>query len=184
MVRTRLTRLWRLIYPVVAFAGGAVALISFLFGDLAEILDRLEPYQTPIIGTSAIIFFVCFYSWLTWLWGRIVAGEIRGRIRKRRDRRRFRTLVGSIAALKQRLHWRPARIGPGEYLDVVIERQDVLSSRLAEITIPTPVRPEIPDYAWEFEKWDMYLDVLLPLAVVGDIDEARMVLGRIEQSQE
>ena len=181
-MRERLVRIGKLAVQVVAVGGGLVALISFFFGDLGEILGRLEPYQTPIIGGMSAIVLLAVNAWIYWIVGREIWCGIRGWIRKRRDSRQLRNLIRSIVSLKQVVYWRSVRLGSDEgYLDVVIRRQDEVSIRLAEIGIPVPVRPENPNYAWELERWAMYLDILLPLAIKGDIDEARMVLHRLEE---
>ncbi len=191
-MREQLIRIGKVISSVVAVVGGAVALVTFFFGDLNEVLGRLAPYRTSIIGVTGLVALLAVYVWVFWmcgkaLWmlGRATWRGIHGWLQKRRDRRQLRDFVKSIAALKQFVHRHYARHeSHGKYLDIVMRRQDELTSKLAEIGIPYPVRPETPNYVWELERWAMYLDMLLPLAVVGDIDEARMILSRVEEPSE
>ena len=186
-VKERLTRIWKFTYPIVAFVGGVAALVSFFFGDLGEVLRRLEPYQTPIIAGVAIVFFICYYIWVCWLIVPVIVREIRGWVQKRKDIRQLRALAKNIAGTKHYLYWfiassessRTERV----LSDAVAMSRDDLGKRLTKLAIPHPaVYTKSSEYGTF--RWAMYLDMLLPLAVKGDIDEARMVLDRIEEQED
>lgn len=184
MVRERLIQAGKLAAQTVAVGGGLVALISFFFGDLGEILDRLEPYRIPIIAITVVVLSLMFYSWLAWLYVREIWRGIRAWIRKRRDRRKLRSLVKRIAAVRVFTYWRISyRESPetiSGLLDTAVLSQDDLRKELTELEIQHPAIPTNPSASEVFD-WAMYLDMLMPLAVVGDIDEARMVLARLEE---
>ncbi len=180
-------RIGKVTYQAVLGVSALVALITFFFGDINEIKNFLEPYWDSIIGMVILILILvslsALYGWLLGMLVRDMWRRIRRAIQKRRDRRQLRTIARNIAALKQFIYWRSTRFesSGGEYLDIVIRRQNEVRSMLAETSIPAPVQPADPNYAWELEKWAMYLDMLLSLSTVGDIDEARIVLSRIEE---
>ena len=168
-----------------AVSSWIITIITLLLVDGDEILARIEPYRNSIIAIIALIFLACFYSWLTWMTGRVVWGGIRGWRQKRRDSRQLRALAKDIAFAKQFAYSRIAPTGSSEMMGwlfdaAVVIRQNDLRKELTELAIPHPEPVEKPSESEEIH-WAIYLDILLPLAVVGDIKEARMVLGRLEQ---
>ena len=181
-----LTRIWRFTYPVVAFIGGVAALISFFFGDLGEILDRLEPYRIPIIGLAVVLVSVVCIFWVAWLFVREVWLVIRIQIQRQRDIRQFRALAVSISHARQLVEERLvyARSSPDEFA-VYLERLAAGCAPLRDELIDLSVLPPGFDTDGMNRRglyfWATYLDMLTPLAVKGDIDEARMILARLEE---
>ena len=168
-VRERLTQVWRITYPVVAFVGGVAALISFFFGDLSEILRRLEPYQTPIIGGAAFIFLIGYYFWLSWLIGRPIVRGIRGWLQKRRDSRQLRTLAVSISQVRQLVEERHihARSDMAE-VTVYLERVGAECAPLRDELIDLNVLPPGFDTDGMYQKGYIFLgDVLGHTHAIG-----------------
>ena len=185
-MRERLIQAGKFAAQTVAVGGGLVALLSFFFGDLGEILDRLEPYRIPIIAITVVVLSLVFYSWLAWLYVREIWRGIRAWFRKRRDRRRLKDLTKTIASAKQFLYSRIGRTESSETIgglfDAIAVSQVDLRKELTDLAIPHPEPVEKPSRSDVFH-WAMYLDVLLPLAIKGDIDEARIILGRIVEQE-
>lgn len=179
---------WKIAYWVIFVSGWAFAFITFVFGDLDDVLRFVGAHRDSIIAIVALIFLACFYFWLTWMTGRVVWGGIRGWLQKRRDSRQLRALAKNIAFAKQFTYSRIARTESSEMMGWLFDaaaviRQNDLRKDLAELAIPHPEPVEKPSESEEFH-WAVYLDILLPLAVVGDIKEARLVLERVSPSPE
>ena len=192
-MKERLTRVWRTTYPLVAFGGGAVALISFFFGDLGEIIDRLRPYETPIIGGGLLLFILVYYGWVLYLVYRGARGIGKGILawrQRREDSRKLRLLAPRITRLKQYHNGRFINYELPEnamsFYENLIKSQTSLRPELEKLNVPAPIPAPTPRtqkdaaYFIQIEKWEDYLDMLSPLAVRGDLREARMILHRLE----
>ena len=181
-VRQRLRKVWTVAYPVLAVSGWVLMLTSFLLRDLEEVRVRIEPYQDSIIGAIAFLLLLAVYGWLTWVIGREVRKGILGYLQKRRESRKLKDLTKAIALAKQFTYSRIARNESSETVailfDAIVVNQADLRKKLTELAVPHPAIPTKTS-AFEVFQWAMYLDVLLPLAIRGDIEEARTVLGGV-----
>ena len=166
---------------------GAVGGIIAIFGR-ETVIEYLEQYLQIFLIFLVIIGLYGWFIYMVWWTGREIWRGIRGWIRKRRDSHQLRMLAPRMARLKQYLqgrytHYRSANDATKTYFKNLIEAHRLLNEELVALRICTPSLPETPLHVLRFEKWADYSEMLLPLAVVGDIKEARMILGRLEEQE-
>ena len=160
--------------------------LATLIGFFFEGPDQFFTSIRTNLDSIAVIFFIL--AWiitagsLSWLTARYVDHWRQ----RRRDSRKLKDLTKQIALAKESTYSRIAKTGSSETLGVLLDAaaisQSDLRKELTELEIAHPAIPTNPSTS-EIVHWAVYLDVLLPLAVVGDIDEARMVLARIEEQE-
>ena len=165
---------------------GAVGGIFAIFGR-ENVIGYLEQYLPLFLIAVVIIGLYVWVAYAMWWTGREIWRGIRGWRQKREDSRRLRSLAYKVGFHRRHTYSLPVNHESAEASDalaLIRFQQAALGKELSELSIPAPVLPEDPVPWLETSKWAIYLEVLLPLAVVGDIDEARMILRRLEQSLE
>lgn len=174
-----------------AYVMGIVVGIFVIFGR-ENVISHLQQYL-PIFLIVAVIFaFYAYVAYGTWFFGREIWRGIRGWLQKRRDSRQLRLLAPRLAVLKQNLHWRSSHSHPTDdltitdgwtntYFDTLIDPHRSLKEELRKLNISSPYLPERPLNNSRIEEWAGYLDMLLPLATVGNVNEARGILSRMEE---
>ena len=147
-----------------------VSLIAIILAYQNEILLFIQQYSEVVITLSVAFLYAVFLS----------AGFYIGQ--KRRFRRnKLRDLAPKISELNwfvvdQRIY----RLSSSPEFDEASALQEFrrdwnpLTEALAELSIPYP-QGEIT-----LKQWRTYLEMLFPLALIGDIDQARHILRRIE----
>ena len=154
--------------------------------------DNVIRYLEQYLPVALIIFIflatLALYILLAWWIGRDISRVIRGWIQKRRDIRQFRTLAVRIAQIIQLVDERHIHSLSNSaeftvYLEQVAATHAPLRDELVRLGIPAPGSETAGMYQMGIHIWEAYLNMLLPLAIVGDIDEARMIMSRIEEQE-
>ena len=101
-------------------------------------------------------------------------------LRKQSQRNKLRNLSKSIAELKQFINaikFMRTESDVSAYAEKYGKKVADLKEGLSQLDIPFPTNTDdqVP------ETWITYLDMLLPLALSGNIYEARLILARIEE---
>ena len=106
------------------------------------------------------------------------------------QRQRLQNLAKEISELKQLGNEMLLKVNtsaPKEELDELSQKiQGIsakLSQNLAQLDIPSPPALQDTEDTANFSLWTTYLDMLLPLALVGHVSEARLVLDRVQGKQ-
>lgn len=97
--------------------------------------------------------------------------------RRQSQKRKLRNLSKSIAELKQ-LANAIKFIRSESEVSTYVEKVAALMEDLNQLDIPFPTNTD----GQPLKVWITYLDMLLPLALSGDIYEARLTLDRIEEN--
>ena len=165
---------------------GAIGGLFAIFGR-DNVISYLEQYLPIFLIIIVIIVAYGWVAYLVWRFARDIWIWHRNWMQRQRDIQQLKALAKDIAFAKQLAYWRIAQNVSSEKFDwmslAIGVGQVRLSEQLTELAIPYPEPPEKPS-RMEILEWGTYLDMLLPLAVVGDIDEARMVLDRVSPSPE
>ena len=185
--KRELTMKWaRTIGKYLSHMVGAVGGIFAIFGR-DNVKGYLEQYLPIFIVVALIIVLYVWVGYVVWQGGREIWRGIRGWNQKRRDSRQLRQLAVNISEIRQLVGERQAH-SLRDTDDVVAYLYDVsarlapLRDKLAELCVSTPEYEIEGMYQNQIHLWATYLDLLLPLAVIGDIKEARMVMSRIKAS--
>ena len=106
------------------------------------------------------------------------------------QRQRLQNLAKEISELKQignKMLLKINTSAPKEELEKLTQkiqgRPAKLSQHLAQLDIPSPHALQDTENTTNFSLWITYLDMLLPLALVGNVSEARLVLDRVQGKQ-
>ena len=99
--------------------------------------------------------------------------------------RQLKSLVVGIASL---MEWTAMRFtacqfnesGYNTYVDTISSKQTELAKKLIELDIPSPENVKDSPSSTILFKWAVFLDLLLVLAVTGKLEEARMLVQRLE----
>ena len=97
----------------------------------------------------------------------------------------LKSLALNIASLRE---WTAMRFttcqfdesGYNTYIHTISSKQTELAKKLSELDIPSPENAKDSQSSTILFKWAVFLDLLLMLAVTGKLEEARMLLQRLE----
>ena len=138
-----LDRIWGVVSSIIVAGDALAGIVTFLFGDLSDILGRLEPYRTSMTAIVILALMLGFYVLLFWKVSREVWRVFRGWVQRWRDKRRLKALDVEIAKLKQmtyecRIQYHSSAFEFPICLKDVMDNQDTLRDQLAALHIPTP----------------------------------------------
>ena len=147
-----------------------ISLVILILVYQAQILEFIQQYSEVVITTLVAVVYLVIFS----------TGIYFGR-RRRIKRNKFRSLALGISSLKwlitdQRIKQQSSSpdVDGNEFRKRFENDWTTIQNTLKELDIPFPQDdgpPKISIYR--------YLDLLLPLSVTGDIEEARVLLLRL-----
>ena len=167
--------------------GSITSLITFvvLFGQ--QIYDLAAEYL-PIAAAIAIVLLLLglYIAMGWWVISRLLR-LFRHFMQRKKSIRHLKSLELDIARL---VDWTAMRYiasqfnetGYDTYIDAVSSKQTELTKKLRELDIPSPENVKESPSGTILNKWAVFLDLLLVLAVTGRLEETRMLLQRIESA--